>query len=146
LDGEKIFVEGGKDSIPGFSITFQNNEDLFIKEDNAMYVQHITVDEFKNNLDSIYRSTESQSQFYSIHDNIKDIILKDLTQKDEEQMQSKDIWKVNQAYDRSFSIPEILKHDKYPEEVHAYAAKTVPNVFDKDELTLAQAKKLSGVE
>jgi hypothetical protein len=39
-----------------------------------------------------------------------------------------------------------VEHDKYPEEVHAYAAKTVPNVFDKDELTLAQAKKLGAVE
>ncbi len=44
------------------------------------------------------------------------------------------------------SFPEILEHDRYPEEVHAYAAKTVPNVFDKDELTLAQAKKLGGAE
>ncbi len=61
-------------------------------------------------------------------------------------MQSKDIWKDKQAYDRSFSFPEILDHDKYPEEVYAYAAKTVPNVFDKNELTLAQAKKLGGVE
>ena len=51
-----------------------------------------------------------------------------------------------QAYDRSFSFPEVLEHDKYPEEVHAYAAKTVPNVFNKDELTLIQAKKLGGVE
>ena len=145
-NGEKIFVEGVKDSIPGFSITFQDNEDMFIKEDNAMYVQHITVDEFKKKLDSIYRSTESPSQFCSIHDNIKDIILKDLIREDEERMQSKDIWKDKQAYDRSFSFPEILEHDKYPEEVHAYAAKTVPNAFDKDELTLAQAKKLGGAE
>jgi hypothetical protein len=98
-NGEKIFVEGVKDSIPGFSITFQDNEDMFIKEDNAMYVQHITVDEFKKKLDSIYRSTESPSQFYSIHDNIKDIILKDLIREDEERMQSKDIWKDKQAYD-----------------------------------------------
>jgi hypothetical protein len=37
-NGEKIFVEGVKDSIPGFSITFQDNEDMFIKEDNAVYV------------------------------------------------------------------------------------------------------------
>jgi hypothetical protein len=54
-NGEKIFVEGVKDFIPGFSITFQDNEDRFIKEDNAMYVQHITIDEFKKKLDSIYR-------------------------------------------------------------------------------------------
>jgi hypothetical protein len=53
-NGEKIFVEGVKDSIPGFSITFQNDEDMFIKEDNAMFVQHISVDEFKKKLDSIY--------------------------------------------------------------------------------------------
>jgi hypothetical protein len=37
-------------------------------------------------LDSIYQSTESPSQFYSIHDNVKDIILKDLIREDEEQM------------------------------------------------------------
>ncbi len=91
-NGEKIFVEGVKDSIPGFSTTFQDNEDMFIKEDNAMYVQHITVDEVKKQLDNIYRSTESPSQFYSIHDTIKDIILKDLIREDEERMQSKDIW------------------------------------------------------
>jgi hypothetical protein len=35
-NGEKVFVEGVKDSIPGFSITFQDNEDMFIKEDKAM--------------------------------------------------------------------------------------------------------------
>jgi hypothetical protein len=46
-NGEQIFVEGVKDSIPGFSISFQDNGDMFIKEDYAMYVQHITVDEFK---------------------------------------------------------------------------------------------------
>jgi hypothetical protein len=39
-----------------------------------------------------------------------------------------------------------LEHDKYPEEVHAYSAKTIPNSFDKDELTLAQALKQRGVE
>ncbi len=33
---EKIFVEGVKDSMLGFSITFQDNEDMFIQEDNAM--------------------------------------------------------------------------------------------------------------
>ena len=32
---------------------------------------------------------------------------------------------------------------EHPEEVHAYAAKTVPNVFGGDELTLAQAQKLT---
>ena len=57
-NGEKVFVEGVKDSIPGFSIIFQDNEDMFIKEDNAMFVEHITVDEFKKKLDTIYRSTE----------------------------------------------------------------------------------------
>ena len=35
----------------------------------------------------------------------------------------------------------ITLHDKYPDEVHAYAAKIAPNVFDKFELTLAQAQK-----
>ena len=40
-------------------------------------------------------------------------------------------------------IPDVLEHDQYSEEVHAYAAKTVPNVFGSDELTLAQAQKLT---
>jgi hypothetical protein len=40
-NGENIFVEEVKDSISGFSNTFQDNEDMLIKEDNAMYVEHI---------------------------------------------------------------------------------------------------------
>jgi hypothetical protein len=56
---------------------------MFIKEDNAMYVQHRSVDEFKKKLDSIDGSTESPSQFYLIHDNSKDISLKDLILEDE---------------------------------------------------------------
>ncbi len=32
---------------------------------------------------------------------------------------------------------EVLEHDTYPEEVHSYAAKAIPNILDKDELTLA---------
>jgi hypothetical protein len=92
-NGEKVFVKVGKDSIPGFSITFQNNEDMFIKEDNAMFVEHITVDEFKKKLDTIHRSTELPSQLYSVHDNIRDIILKDLIREDEERMQTKDVRK-----------------------------------------------------
>jgi hypothetical protein len=61
-------------------------------------------------------------------------------------MQSKDIWINQQGYDRSFSSPEILEHDKYPEEVQAYAGKTVPNVFYMDELTLARRKKIGCIE
>ena len=56
-------------------------------------------------------------------------------------MKSKNVWKNQSAYDRSYSFPEVLEHDQYPEEVNAYAAKTVPNVFGSDELTLAQAQK-----
>ncbi len=33
-NGDKIFVEGVKDSFPRFSIIFQDNEDMFIKEDS----------------------------------------------------------------------------------------------------------------
>jgi hypothetical protein len=150
-NGERIFVVGVKDSIPGFSFAFQDNQGMFIKEDNAMYVQHITVhvtvDIFKKKLDSIYRSTESPRQFYSIRDNIKNIILKDHSGREgEEQMQSKDVWNDKQAYDRSFSFPKMLEHDKHSEEVHTYAAIKVTNVFVKDELTLAQAKNISGME
>jgi hypothetical protein len=54
--------------------------------------------------------------------------------------------KINKLMIDHFSFPKILEHDKYHGEVHAYAAKTVPNVFDKDEMTLAQAKKLGSVE
>jgi hypothetical protein len=49
-----MFVKEVKDSIPGFSITIQDNEVMFIKEHNAMYVEHIIVDEFKKKLDTIY--------------------------------------------------------------------------------------------
>jgi hypothetical protein len=61
-------------------------------------------------------------------------------------MQTKDVWKDYQSYDRSFSFPEVLEHEKYPEEVHAYAAKTIANRLDKDEQTLDQALKQGGVE
>ena len=142
-DGEKVFVEGVQGSIPGFSISFQDQEDMFIKKDGNMFVEHITVDEFKQKLDEIYRTTESPTQFYSIHDNIKEIIMKDLIKEDEERKKSKDVWKDQSQYDKLYSFPEVLEHDQYPEEVHAYAAKTVPNVFGSDELTLTQAQKLS---
>jgi hypothetical protein len=56
-------------------------------------------------------------------------------------MQAKDVWNNRSKYDRTFSFPEILEHDNHPEEVHAYAARLAPNLFDKDELTLVQAKK-----
>ena len=57
-------------------------------------------------------------------------------------MRKKDVWKDQQTYDRSFPCPAVLEHDNFPEEVHARIA---PNVFDKDELTLAQAQSLSGL-
>jgi hypothetical protein len=142
-NGEKVFVEGVKGSIPGFSILFQDEEDMFIKKDGNMFVEHITFQEFKQKLDDIYRTTESPTQFYSIHDNIKEIIMNDLIREDEERMRSKDVWKSQSTYDRSFQLPEVREHDKHPEEVHAYAARTVPNVFGGDELTLAQAQKLT---
>jgi hypothetical protein len=53
-DGEKVFVEGIQGSIPGFSISFQDQEDRFIKKDGNLYVEHITVDEFKQRLEDIY--------------------------------------------------------------------------------------------
>jgi hypothetical protein len=88
-----------------------------------MYVEHITVDEFKKKLDTIYRSTELPSQFYSVHDNIRDIILNDLIREYEERMQTKDVWTDHQTHDISFPFPEVLKHDKYPEEFHAMLQK-----------------------
>ena len=116
---------------------------MFIKKDGNMYVEQITVQEFKQKLDDIYRTTESPTQFYSVHDNIKEIIMNDLIREDEEKMRSKDVWKNQTTYDRSFNLPDVLEHDKHPEEVHAYAARTAPNVFGSDELTLAQAKNLT---
>ena len=68
-NGERTLDEWVKDSITKFLSTFQDNEDMFINEYNAMYVQHIAVDEFEMKLDSIYWSTKSQSQLCSIHDN-----------------------------------------------------------------------------
>ncbi len=37
--------------------------------------------------------------------------------------------------DKGGSLSEVLEHDKHPEEVYAYPAKEVPNVFGSDELT-----------
>ncbi len=95
-----------------------------------MFVEHVTVDEFKKKLDTIYRSTGLPSQFYSVHDNIRDIIQKDLIREDA----NKDAWKDHQTHVRSFSVPE--EHDKYPEEVHAYAAKQFQIVSTKMNLHL----------
>jgi hypothetical protein len=78
------------------------------------FMLSIAVDEFKKKLDTIYRSTELPSQFYSVHDNIGDIILKNLIREYEERMQTKDDWKDHQPNDRSFLFPEVLEHDKYP--------------------------------
>ena len=107
-----------------------------------MFVEHVIVNDVKKKLNEIYSSTESMSQYNEIQDNLKEIILRDLIREDEEKMRQKSIWKDNQMYDRSYSFPEVLEHDKYPEEVHAFAARTVPNTFDKDELTLTQAMRL----
>ena len=75
-----------------------------------------------------------------IHDNIKDIILNYLVREEEERMRKNDVWKDQHAFDRSFSCPAVPEHDKYSEEVHLYTARIAPHVFDKDELTLAQAQ------
>jgi hypothetical protein len=98
-NGEKIFVEGVKDSIPGFSITFQDNEDMFIEEDSALYVQHITVDKFKKNLNSIIDQLNYRVSSIQYMTKTKTLILKELIREDEERMQSKDVWKDKQAYD-----------------------------------------------
>ena len=76
-----------------------------------------------------------------MQDNLKEIILNQLIQEDEERMRTKDLLNDPKTYDRSYCLPEVLEHDKYPEEVHAYAAKIAPNAVDKDELTLAQVQK-----
>ncbi len=81
-----------------------------------------------------------------IHDNIKDTILNDLIREDEERIRGNDVCKDQQTHDRSFSescpgVLDSLEHDKFPEEVHSYAARIIPNVLDKDELTSAQAQR-----
>ena len=55
---------------------------MFIKED--MFAEHITVNDLKKKLNEIYASTESMTQYNAIHDNLKEIVLKDLIQEDEE--------------------------------------------------------------
>jgi hypothetical protein len=57
-----------KDLIPGFSITYQENDDMAIKEGSNMLVEHITAEEFKRRLDSIDQSTASPNKFYSMQD------------------------------------------------------------------------------
>jgi hypothetical protein len=52
-------------------------------------------------------------------------------------MQTKDLLNDPQTYDRSCSLPEVLEHDKCPEEVHTYAVKIAPNAVDINELTFA---------
>ena len=49
-NGERVFVEGISESTPGFSIFFQDQEDVFIKKDGKMCVEHVTVEEFKKKL------------------------------------------------------------------------------------------------
>ncbi len=61
--GEEVFVEAVQGSTPGFSILFQDQEDMFIKKDGNVYVEHITVNEFKQKLDDIHKTTESPTQF-----------------------------------------------------------------------------------
>ena len=41
----------------------------------------------------------------------------------------------------SFSLNATLKHDQHPDISYAFKAKTSPNIFDKDEITLSQAKE-----
>ncbi len=43
-----------------------------------MFVEHITVEEFKKTLDNIYQSTASPNKFYSMQDNLMETILNDL--------------------------------------------------------------------
>ncbi len=59
------------------------------------------------------------------------MMIKELIREDEERMQTKDVLKDHQTNDRSFSFPEVLEHDKYPEEVHAGAAKKFQIVSTK---------------
>ena len=125
-NGEKVLVEGVEGSIPGFSIAYQENDDMFTKED--MFVGHISVTKFKNIPHKIYQSTESPSQYNAIHDNIKDTILNEIIREDEDRMRRKDVWKGRQTYNRSFPCPTVLEHDKFPEEVLANTARIALNV------------------
>ncbi len=59
-----VFVEGVNGSIPEFSIFFQDQEDVFIKKDGNMYVEHVPVEEFKKKLHDLYFSTDSPQQLW----------------------------------------------------------------------------------
>ncbi len=67
--------------------------------------------------------------------------LNELIQEDGESMLIKDFLNDPKSYDRSYSLPEVLKNDMYTGEVHIYAAKRTPVFVDKCELKLHQAQK-----
>ena len=115
-------MEGVNDSIPGFTISYQEGDDVFIKED--ILVEQITVADLKKKMTQIYNTTESMDRFIKYHEGLKEIIMEDLLRQDNERMRAKqDVLNDTQTYDRSYPMPEILEHDQHPDKVHAYAAK-----------------------
>ncbi len=94
----------------------------------------------KRNSTAFINQDSLQASFYSMQDNLKEIILINLFRKMRRGC-NKRLLNDPKTYHRSYSLPEVLEHDKHPEEVHAYAAKIAPNPVDKDELTLAQVQK-----
>ena len=104
-----------------------------------MNVEKFTLSDFNDRLIEIFDTAESMREYNDVRDNIKQVILNDQIRGDEKRMQSKDALDENFLYNRSCSLDATLKHDQHPEISYAFKAKTSPNVFDKDEITLSQA-------
>ena len=87
-------------------------------------------------------------EYNNVWDNIKQVILDNRIREDEQRimMKSKDVLDDNTLYTKSFSLNAPLKHDQHPDISYAFKAKTSPNIFDKDEITLTQAKKIETVD
>ena len=102
-----------------------------------------TLSDFNEKLIEIFDTADSMREYNKVRDNIKQVILNDLIREDEERMQSMDVLDENTLYNTSFSLNATLKHDQHPDILYAFKAKTSPNIFDKDEITLLKQRKLS---
>ena len=136
--GDEVFVEGVKGSIPGFTISYGEDEDVFIKEGSNIYVNQITVADLKNKLQRIFLSTDSFDHFAQFQEGLTKVVYNDLLQADDE-VRAKEMWNTSTTFDRSYSLPQALEHDTPSDVVHAYAARTIADLQSKDELTLTQA-------
>jgi hypothetical protein len=65
-DGEKAFGEVVQGPVCGSSTSFQ--DDMFLNKVRNIFAGHIIIDEIKQKLEDMYKTTESATQLYSIHD------------------------------------------------------------------------------